>query len=102
MDEYDNDLVVRRRYLTERGSPLSDYTNFRQGDMIVAQLTIRAPKERLENVAVVERYTVNDDQSRLDYQFTITDSETFTEPAMIEGYRLALEDTVPVYDCQTD
>ena len=54
-----------------------------------------------ENVAVVERYTVNDDQSRLDYRFTITDAETFTEPAVIEGYRLALEDTVPVYNCQT-
>ena len=55
-----------------------------------------------ENVGVVERYTVSEDQSRLDYQFTITDSETFTEPAKIGGYRLALEDTVPVYDCQTD
>lgn len=54
VDEYDNDLVVRRRFLTERGAALTDYNNFRQGDLIVAELTIRAPKERLENVAVMD------------------------------------------------
>ena len=53
-----------------------------------------------ENVQVVERYTVSEDQSRLDYHFTITDAESFTRPATIEGYRLALEDTLPVFDCQ--
>ena len=45
--------------------------------------------------------SVSGDQTRLDYHFTITDDETFTEPATIEGHRLALEDTIPVYDCQT-
>lgn len=54
-----------------------------------------------DRVEVVERYSVSDDQTRLDYHFTITDDETFTEPATIEGHRLALEDTVPVYDCQS-
>ena len=54
VDEYDNDLVVRRRYLTERGTALTDYNNFSQGDLIVAELTIRAPNERLENVAVMD------------------------------------------------
>lgn len=54
VDEYDQDLVVRRRFLTERGSPITDLTTFRQGDMIIAELTIRAPNERLENVAVVD------------------------------------------------
>lgn len=54
VDEYDHDLVVRRRFLTERGNPLPNYENFRQGDVIVAELTIRAPQERLENVAVVD------------------------------------------------
>ena len=53
-----------------------------------------------EQLAVVERYTVSEDQSRLDYHFTITDPATFTRPATIEGYRLALEETIPLYDCQ--
>ncbi len=55
-----------------------------------------------EKVEVVERYSVSEDQSRLDYHFTITDPETFTHPVTIEGYRLALEDTIPLYDCQPD
>ncbi len=54
VDEYDNDLIVRRRFLTERGNPLPNYENFVQGDMVVAELTITAPAERLENVAVVD------------------------------------------------
>ena len=54
VDEYDNDLIVRRRFLTERGNPLPNYESFVQGDMIVAELSITAPAERLENVAVVD------------------------------------------------
>ena len=53
-----------------------------------------------EDVKIVERYTLSQDQSRLNYLFTITDPGTFTEPATIEGHWLALGETLPVYDCQ--
>jgi hypothetical protein len=52
------------------------------------------------NVRIVERYTLSADQSRLDFQMTVTDPATFTEPAVIAGYWLALGDTIPRYDCR--
>ncbi len=53
-ESFDRDLIVRRRFLTERGQPLTDLTGLRQGDLVVAEISIRAPNERLENVAVVD------------------------------------------------
>ncbi len=53
-----------------------------------------------EDVRIVERYTLSEDQSRLNFLFEITDPGTFTEPATIEGQWLALGETLPVYDCQ--
>ena len=37
-------------------------------------------------VQVVERFTLNDDQDRLDYRVVITDPLTFTEPATLTGF----------------
>lgn len=53
IDEYDRDLQVRRRFLDENGNPLTG-GNFRQGDLIIAELTIKAPTEAVENVAIVD------------------------------------------------
>lgn len=53
VDEYDRDLRVRRRYLSERGSPFVTGTTFEQGDLIIAELTLTTP-ENLRNVAVVD------------------------------------------------
>ncbi len=53
-----------------------------------------------EDVEIVERYTLSQDQRRLNYFITITDPGTFTEPATIDGHWLALGETLPVYDCQ--
>ncbi len=53
IDEFDNDLMVRRHYLNEQGIPV-DYTNFKQGDLIIAKITIKAINENLENVAIVD------------------------------------------------
>jgi hypothetical protein len=50
-------------------------------------------------VEVVERYTLNDDQTRLDFHITATDPEAFTEPATWEYYWLALGETFGQYDC---
>jgi hypothetical protein len=52
------------------------------------------------DVRIVERYTLSEDQSRLDFEVTVTDPTTFAEPAVIEGHWLALGETIPRYDCQ--
>lgn len=52
------------------------------------------------NVELVERYTLSDDQSRIDWELTVIDATTFTEPAVMRGYWLALGETILRYDCQ--
>ncbi len=53
IDEFDHDLMVRRHYLNEQGIP-ADYSNFKQGELIVGKITIKAMTEALENVAIVD------------------------------------------------
>lgn len=53
IEETDNDLKVRRRYLDRDGKPL-DYANIRQGDVIVSELKIKALTENLENVVITD------------------------------------------------
>ncbi len=53
IDEFDNDLMVRRHYLNEQGIPV-DYTSFKQGDLIIGKITIKAITENLDNVAIVD------------------------------------------------
>ena len=55
-----------------------------------------------ENVTVIERYTLSDDQGRLDYHITVSDPETFTDDATIEGYWLALGEPILRYECLAD
>ncbi len=52
-----------------------------------------------ENVEIVERFTLSEDQTRLDFEVTVTDPSTFTRPAVLTGYWLALGDTIARYDC---
>ena len=52
-----------------------------------------------EDVEVAERYTLSEDQTRLDFHFTVTDLEAFTAPATYEYYWLALGETFGQYDC---
>ena len=48
-----------------------------------------------------ERFTINEDQTRLDYQLTVTDTATFTEPAVYDRYWVALVGaSIQTYDCQ--
>lgn len=51
-------------------------------------------------VEIVERYMLRDDQARLSFQVTVTDAATFTAPAVIEGYWLALGHAIDLYDCR--
>lgn len=49
---------------------------------------------------VVERFSLSEDQSRLDYHIVTTDSLTFTEPAIITGHWLAIGEEIKVYECE--
>lgn len=53
IDEYDHDIQVRRRYLDENGNAIK-YDDLRQGDMIIAEISIKALTEAVQNVAVVD------------------------------------------------
>ena len=52
-----------------------------------------------EDVEVLERFTLSEDQTRLDFQVTVVDHATFTEPAVLRGYWLALGESIAIYDC---
>ena len=49
--------MVRRHYLNEDGIPM-DYSNFHQGDLVIAKITIKALNESLDNVAIVDMLPV--------------------------------------------
>ncbi len=55
-----------------------------------------------DSVEVVERITLSEDQSRLDYQAVFTDADTFTEPATIDRYWRALGETPEPHTCTPD
>lgn len=76
------------------------------GDLVVTTTRVNWPyfdnigTPLTEDVRIVERFTLSDDQTRLDFDITVTDSSTFTRPARLLGYWLALGDSIPRYDCQ--
>ena len=51
-------------------------------------------------VEVVEQFGLSQDQSRIDFTVTVTDPKTFTRPAVLKGYWLALGDKLLRYNCQ--
>jgi hypothetical protein len=55
-----------------------------------------------EDVQIVERYTVSDDQTRLDVEITVTDPTTFTAPAVMKNSWFAYGDTLDRYDCRRE
>ena len=75
------------------------------GDLIVRTTRVNWPyfdnagTPLSEAAEIVERFTLSEDQTRLDFEVTVTDSSTFTRPAVLTGYWLALGDTIARYDC---
>ena len=51
------------------------------------------------DVRTTERFTLSEDQSRLDYELIITDPVTFTEPATRTRIYLAVDEPFDVLDC---
>lgn len=60
--------------------------------------TVGTPQS--EAVEVVERYTLSEDQSRLDLHISTTDPATFTEPATVSSHWLALGEDIQPYECE--
>jgi hypothetical protein len=52
-----------------------------------------------EELRVIERYRLSDDQSRLDFRVTATDPQSFGSEASWEYYWLALGESFGQYDC---
>lgn len=109
--------IVRTVHITETGEPGAQppshlgYSTGRWEDetLVVETSRINWPLfssrgvPQSESVAIVERYTLSDDQSRLSYEMTITDPGTFIGgPAIVEGYWVALGETPEPYDCKID
>jgi len=59
---------------------------------------VGTPQSR--DVEIIERFTLSDDQTRLDFDITIIDPSTFTSEGKLVGYWLALGETIPRFDCQ--
>ena len=74
----------------------------RRHDVARELALFRQPAARRRAVPwrIVERYTLSEDQSRLDFRVNVTDPSTFTVPAVIDGHWLALGGSIPRYDCQ--
>jgi hypothetical protein len=53
-----------------------------------------------QDVQIVERYKLSEDQTRLDVELTITDPGTFKEPAVVKNSWFAYGDVLRRYDCQ--
>jgi len=51
--EFDQELVVRRRYLDKEGHEMK-YDQFHQGDLVVAEITAKALTESLDNVIIAD------------------------------------------------
>ncbi len=52
IEEYDRDIQVRRRYLNKDGVPYDN--EFNHGDLVIAEITVKALNWNLENVVVVD------------------------------------------------
>ena len=76
------------------------------GDLVVTTTHVSWPyydnmgTPQSEDVKIVERYSLSDDQTQLDFHVTVTDPATLTAPAVIDGHWLALGGTLPRFDCQ--
>ena len=103
--------MVRTAHMDSLGnaapSPLGHSTGRWDGNTLIVETNAinwpyfdGAGTPQSEAVTITERFTVSGDQARLDYHMTISDPETFTEPATYETYWLALGETVELFDCQ--
>ncbi len=101
--------VVRTIHLNPVGnadaqphSPLGYSAGHLEGNTLVVETTRlnwpyvnRSGIPLSEDVRIVERFTLSDDQARLDYRMTIFDPVNFTEPATYSRHWVALANPPP-------
>lgn len=80
-----------------------------EGDALVVRTTlvnwayfdgIGTPQS--DKVAITERFTLSEDQGRLDIEMTVVDAGTFTAPAVIKGQWQPFSGSVQRYDCKAE
>ena len=79
-----------------------------EGALVVETVNIDSPRfdglgtPQSRELVAVERFSLNDDQDRLEYQLTVTDPITFTRPVEWTRYWIwRPEITVKPWDCET-
>ena len=94
----------------EPSTPLGYSVGSWDGDTLVVQTTrinwpyfhgLRGTKQS-SAVEYLERFTIDQANNWLDYSVTITDPETFSEPARDDQRLLALGETMKPFNCQAD
>ena len=105
---------IARTIHMDRDAPPADEPRSRLGysvgawdgdDLVVTTTRVNWPyfdnagTQQTDAVEIIERFSLSEDQTRLDFEVTVTDEATFTAPAVLKGYWLALGDSILTYDC---
>ncbi len=112
MEQWD---VVRRIHMNDDANPAAQpaspygYSVGRwedDGTLVVTTTRVNWPyfddigTPQSEQLELVERFTLNSDETRLDYLLTVTDAETLTEPVTFDGYWVWVPgEQIKRYDC---
>lgn len=111
MEQWD---VVRRVHMNETdtaaGQPATPHGysvgRWEDGALVVTTTRIDWPlfddvgTPQSDQLELLERFTLSEDESRLDYLLTVTDPATFTEPVTFDGYWTWIPgEQIKRYDC---
>ncbi len=111
IEEFDNERVIHMAAdASADGQPASplgySVGRWETNTLIVTTTNInwlwfdRRGVPQSEDVRIVERFTLSENESRLDYSATITDPATFTESVVLDTYRVwAPGEVIAPYDC---
>ena len=111
IEEFDNERLIHMDAdASAAGQPNSSlgYSigHWQRSTLVVTTTNINWPwfdrqgVPQSEAVEIVERFTFSEDDTRLDYSATITDPATFTEPVVLDTYRVwAPGEVIAPYDC---
>ena len=111
---FEEDDAERLIHMNDNSAPDNSYSFFGyssgkwEGNTLVVETTnINAPEfddrgtPQTTNISMVERFTLSEDQQRLDYKISFNDPETFTEPFDLNRYWVwRPEIKVEPWDCE--
>ncbi len=111
IEEFDNERVIHMNADAsadgQPDSPLGYSIGHWQGSTLVVTTTHinwpwfdRQGVPQSDAVEIVERFAFSEDETRFDYSATITDPATFTEPVILDTYRVWVPgEVIAPYDC---